>query len=340
VTSQEIHERVSWPDVLRQLGIPETALRNQHGPCPACGGRDRFRFDNREGRGTFFCNGCGAGDGFQLLRRVHGWGFAEACRQVLDVAGLAELPRRAPAPPVRPSIRRAMSGVPARVYELLLEACAPEHCVGVVAYLRSRGLWPLHPEITLRAHVAAPYWSKPDDDGPTRCVGRYESLVAPVRDRQGALVTAHVTYLDGGKKLRSYVPRKLLSGLGDHEGCAAQIMPCEGEELGIAEGIETALSASRLHQMPVWAALNSTLLAKFQPPEGVTRLVIFADRDTAGLEAALALMERLQGQVRVTKAVPPMPYGDWNNVLQGRSRDADEPGTDAEVRPVPAWWRS
>ena len=45
-----------WPGILAELGVPESALRNRHGPCPGCGGRDRFRFDNRDGRGTFICS--------------------------------------------------------------------------------------------------------------------------------------------------------------------------------------------------------------------------------------------------------------------------------------------
>jgi putative DNA primase/helicase len=40
----DIHACVAWPRVLAQLGIPESALRNKHSPCPACGGKDRFRF--------------------------------------------------------------------------------------------------------------------------------------------------------------------------------------------------------------------------------------------------------------------------------------------------------
>jgi hypothetical protein len=37
--------------------------KNRHQACPVCGGSDRFRFDDKEGRGTWFCNQCGAGDG-------------------------------------------------------------------------------------------------------------------------------------------------------------------------------------------------------------------------------------------------------------------------------------
>ena len=58
-----------WPELLAAMGI-DTPHRGKHGPCPACGGNDRFRLDDKAGRGTWFCNQCGAGDGLDLVCRV------------------------------------------------------------------------------------------------------------------------------------------------------------------------------------------------------------------------------------------------------------------------------
>ena len=77
-----------WPEMLDQMGIEPEYLRNKHGPCPACGGKDRYRFDNRRGRGDFYCNGCGAGDGFALLQRTHGWTFGETLNALAESLGL------------------------------------------------------------------------------------------------------------------------------------------------------------------------------------------------------------------------------------------------------------
>ena len=55
-----------WHGILVGLGVPASALVNKHGPCPVCGGNDRFRFDDKEGLGTFICSHCGAGDGPKL----------------------------------------------------------------------------------------------------------------------------------------------------------------------------------------------------------------------------------------------------------------------------------
>ena len=56
--------------------MDEKALSGKHGPCPLCGGRDRFRFDDKDGRGTYFCSGCGAGDGVRLAMGITGLSFA------------------------------------------------------------------------------------------------------------------------------------------------------------------------------------------------------------------------------------------------------------------------
>ena len=60
-------------------------------PCPGCGGRDRYRFDDQDGRGTFYCGGGGnpvSGDGFTLLNHVHGWNFKTAAKEVRIVLGI------------------------------------------------------------------------------------------------------------------------------------------------------------------------------------------------------------------------------------------------------------
>src|SRR3978361_1995588 len=76
-----------WPGILQGLGIDSQYLRNKHGACPACQGKDRYRFDDKEGRGTRDCSHCGSGDGFKLLQRVYGWDFKHAAKEVDRVVG-------------------------------------------------------------------------------------------------------------------------------------------------------------------------------------------------------------------------------------------------------------
>lgn len=55
-----------WQDVFSSCGI-EFRHNKKHGPCPICGGKDRFRVDDKNGDGTWYCNHCGAGDGLKLV---------------------------------------------------------------------------------------------------------------------------------------------------------------------------------------------------------------------------------------------------------------------------------
>ena len=52
-------------------------------------GKDRFRLDDKEGRGTWICNQCGNGDGLDLLVRVTGKSTREAAELLAPLVGLS-----------------------------------------------------------------------------------------------------------------------------------------------------------------------------------------------------------------------------------------------------------
>lgn len=350
LTASEIHAKVDWPTVLANVGqVPTEFLNPKHRPaglipgtaCPLCGDggkgkkSDRFVFTNKDGKGLYCCRRCGAGDGFRLLMGVRGWDFKTACREVLRYYGLNEFGQRVDARSGEvgreaPNILKAVS-MPScaaqeevsqptsRVWRIRRGTCAVADCEPVVDYLTSRGLWPLPPACTLRAHPNVDYY----DDG--QRIGSFPVVVADVVDLAGELTTLHVTYVPGGRKLEAHEPRKQLSKLTGHNGCAVRLMPA-AELMGIGEGIETCLSAAALDQIPVWAALNTALLAKFEPPPAVKRLRIYADRDEAGLIAACRLMERLQGRIAFELRLPQAPAKDFNDQLTTRLRAGDHNG--------------
>jgi putative DNA primase/helicase len=111
-------------------------------------------------------------------------------------------------------------------------------------------------------------------------------------------------------------------------GAALHLAPLS-RTLGIAEGIETALAASELFDMPVWSCLSDSGLASFEPPEGVHEIVIFSDNDQnyAGQKAATTAAHRLSIKgFHVDVRVPPSQGDDWLDVLNGRT--ADQPPDD------------
>ncbi len=79
--------RGRWPSILIALGVESRFLRNVHGPCPLCGGKDRFRFDDKDGSGSWYCNDCGAGDGMRLALEWTGKEFKEVAAEIDRLAG-------------------------------------------------------------------------------------------------------------------------------------------------------------------------------------------------------------------------------------------------------------
>ena len=79
-----------WPDLLMQLaGLTPDQLTDTHQPCPLCGGEDRYRFDDLNGTGSWYCNQCGGkdhtgggGSGMDMLMRRTGLTYPEACKRI------------------------------------------------------------------------------------------------------------------------------------------------------------------------------------------------------------------------------------------------------------------
>lgn len=119
-----------WPVVLPLLGIVVPA-HGQHGACPRCGGTDRFRFDDRDGRGTWICNQCGAGDGLDLVKLVNGLTAGKAAHEVAQALQLPQSQQ----PPARKEAAKPTQPV-AETVAALLAGCVR----GESDYLTGKGL--------------------------------------------------------------------------------------------------------------------------------------------------------------------------------------------------------
>ena len=81
----------------------------------------------------------------------------------------------------------------------------------------------------------------------------------------------------------------------------------------IGEGVFTTLSASEWFGLPAWALMSTRNLRVWSPPEGVRSVLIAADRGRDGEASAARLQGRLvQAGLAATIALPPAPFGDWN----------------------------
>jgi putative DNA primase/helicase len=81
----------------------------------------------------------------------------------------------------------------------------------------------------------------------------------------------------------SVAPNKM--SLGTFEDGAVRLASA-GETTGLCEGWETGLSAMQLTGLPVWCCLGASRMHRVVFPSLVRKIVIFADNDTAGREAA------------------------------------------------------
>lgn len=187
----------------------------------------------------------------------------------------------------------------------------------VAAYLRRRGIddvWPL--PAALRLHPALPYWHE------GALLGAFPAMVAPLVRPDGRTVALHRTYLTPqGRKADVPSVKKLSGAAGPLAGAAIRLHELAGLCMGIAEGIETALAAGCMTGLSMAAAYCAGNLAAWQWPAGLQRLVIFADADAAGQQAAETLRRRaLAAGLRVELLAPTDAGADWCDVWAAREQ--------------------
>ena len=286
-----------WPSILMYFGIEERFLKNKHGECPICGGKDRYRFDDKAGRGTWICNQCGAGDGFALLEKYKGWTFKEAAYQVELIAG------NVTAKAIKEDSDEAKKM--AAVKRIWNDAEPVSKGDPVWLYLNRRIGLEIIPAC-LKFHPALPYV-----DGEN--VDYFPALVAAVSNHENQGIGVHRIYLtSAGEKAPVEKAKKLMAGRPLNGGSIK--LGASGEVLGIAEGIETALAASRKFSVPVWAAISAGLLEQWMPPESVKSVIVFGDNDASytGQASAYALAKKLRLKgVNADVRIPELVGTDW-----------------------------
>ena len=289
-----------WRGILLELGVPDSFLKNKHGPCPLCGGNDRFRFDNKEGRGTYFCGQCGAGNGMDLALKFTGESFSKVASQIDTFVG--NLKPEAQKPEMTNDKIRNLLLATVKISKPI-ETGALAH-----RYLQSRGISTMPRSTALRFAE-----NIIDGEGAIR-----PAMLAMVGVPGEKNATIHRTFLSPhGGKAEMKTPRKLMPG-EIPEGACVQLFEYSNGPLGIAEGIETACAASELFDMPVWAALNAGLLQKWTPPAGCQDVAIFGDNGASytGQAVAYSLARKLSAKgVKVTVHIPKEVGRDWNDEL-------------------------
>ena len=338
-----LYEQMTWPMLVERANgqwgaifedlaptLLSEAVANApfHVGCPVHGGTNGYRlFEhfNKTGRGI--CNSCGPQrTGFETLawakrKLFANYGFEDAVREVAQwVRKEAVQPPRPPraAPPAYPKMDPAIAYLKIRE---VWKASTELRGTAAERYLASRGIPADTMPRTLRAHPGLRYY----DMKTKTFYGEFPALLAPIRNKDGKLVSIHRIYLtpDG---LKAPVPevKKMMSPCAEIVGASVRLYE-PGPVLGVAEGIETALAARVISRLPVWAGVAAVLMERLDLPDTVEHVVIWADLDRSnrGVEAADMLADRVEATGRSAEVcIPqgPIPENakgvDWLDVLR------------------------
>ena len=307
-------------DEISRRGIRLTGRgADRYGPCPVCGGTDRFSINTR--KGVFHCRRCGVGgDVIALVRHLDGCDFPTA---VGILNGEAVGVRR------RPSIspedlrhQREQRERKSREHEERQTAVALAIWDAAVdwrgtpgeEYLRNCEIdvaeIPRHADI--RWHASCP-WQK-------RVM---PCLVARLTDAK----TAEPKAIQRIGALDSNNTEKL--SLGPTAGCVVRLWPDEevAQGLVIGEGVKTTLAAAtRVHfrgtlLRPAWATCGSSNLANFPILAGIDCLTILTDHDDAGIKAAAECAQRWNKAGReIFRLKSPIPNFDFADIAKEISK--------------------
>lgn len=289
----------AWRQTLEGYGCHLPSGRH-HGPCPVCGGKDRFRFDDKDGRGTWFCSQCEpqSGGGLLLLSRFLGKPVIDVAKELIgDTSTRSVAPKRF-IPINDDEARKAAHAAAKKAAKMLVDSAVMANH----EYMDKKGLsgeWLTNSQ---------PMYSAKND----AIIKSGELLLVPAY-KSGELVNVQKITNDGIKRP--------ITG-GDMQGVYHKF---DGKQnaIGICEGFATGVTVSRMTGYTVYCAFNTGNLAEVgryvreQNPSA--RIVFFADNDDnqAGISAAESAAIPVSGLI----ALPP-ELGDWDDYRQKHGDEA------------------
>jgi len=298
-----------WPRILPALGVK--VIKNRHQACPVCGGSDRFRFDDKEGRGTWLCNQCGAGDGLKLVEKVFGVKPSEAAQKVNAVTGNL--------PPVATEVIAAAEAETEADRQaaaaLAVRLMGKTRTASGNAYLTRKGFPDRECPVLSATHKTGGVTFRAGD------------MVVPLHDDTGALVNLQLINSDGLK-------RTLKGGAVKGACHTIEGKRQAGKRLWITEGYATALTVHHLTGETVMVALSSvnllSLASLARQKHPACQIVLAADRDLNGdgQNKAAAAAGACEGVV----ALPPV-FGDWNDAFVQKGEEATRKAIYDAIRP-------
>jgi hypothetical protein len=266
------------------------------GPCPQCGGRDRFAVSIR--KQIFLCRGCGrSGDVIAMTQHIDRSDFKAA---VQTLAGDDPRPIATAVKPVVHQETESDAQKTARALRIWNDEASEVNDTLGEQYLRRRGLDLPEDDEALRFCYACPFNGT-----------HYPTLVALFRDIHSNEPRAiHRIAITAGGLL---IAKRMLGRVG---GCAVKIDDDVEQGLVIGEGIETCLAARMRGLKPCWALGSAGAIRSFPLLAGIDCLTILVDNDEpdrngrrAGPDAAAQCSARWTAAGREVRRIMPRRTG-------------------------------
>ncbi|SEB85934.1 Toprim domain-containing protein [Rhizobiales bacterium GAS191] len=296
------------------------------GPCPRCGGRDRFAVNPKRG---WNCRGCQVGgkDAVSLAMHVASCGFIGAVEILTGQTFTAGAKRPEPATPTSRDDRADKADAEAEAGNARNLAAAARIIGELVPIAGTFGETYLLEQRGIDSTAIANVLGRTDAIGSHpalyfSCEGhelhgrKLRGLVAILSDPLSAKPTGAIsrTFIgpDGSKVGKAKT-------LGRPAGIV-RLSPDQdvAEGLYLAEGLETALAAMAIGLCPMWSAGSASLMRSFPVLAGIQCLTIIADHDAkgAGEKAAHEVADRWRAAGRETRVLRSQALGDLNDALR------------------------
>lgn len=250
-------------DILEVAGALGAQLKRSGservGPCPRCGGEDRFAVKPADR--IFNCRGGEGGDVIKMVQHVKELGFIEACefinnepkpnsrgepKPVDDSVARERREERRAASAAEKQRETERKGTTGKRIKKIFDDARPISGTQAEAYLHARGLKPpasllvdlrFTHELDYRGHVIG------EDE--EKVLGAYPCMLAAIRNLAGEIIGLHRTYLDPGRPNKLTPPgdrrrNKAKKVFGAVSGGFIRLGAVE-RVMAIGEGIETSL---------------------------------------------------------------------------------------------------
>lgn len=272
-----------WEAILQHLDIP---VNRTESACPACGGSTRYRFDDRDGRGTYHCSHCGAGTGLDLVMKVKQCGVRDAAALVADAITL-------PLPEPKPAREKPQVSIADKVAALVAKST-----LGQSQYLTAKGL--LCPFSVLT-------------DG---------SLLMVLTNADTEITGAQVIKPDGSKRLVSGTVKKGSFCVVNSGGSPETVIIAEGLATALSvhlmhPDVITVAAIDAGNLLPV-----AQVMRRIHPE---ARIIIAADNDIKPDEPNIGkeFAEKAAKSVSGWLTLPPTEHkADWNDYHQQNGLEA------------------